>query len=225
MKIRTFTMTLVITAVVWLLAAPLMTGCGNDNNRVSDSNANNVKNSKSDVDNVGLQKKEQQENGVQESGVQENSPTLYASMSEIKNAVAELLGDNYWPDKQLTEEELETETGITPDMYEDYLAENLNVETDIDMMIILKAKPEYLTEMETMLNEYRDSLMTKYKERPQELGKVTASRIEIIDSYICFVQLGADTEAAAKIGAEEVLELCQQENERVVDIIEKTILE
>lgn len=214
MKIRTFTMTLVITAVVWLLAAPLLTGCGNSSNEVSDSNADSVENTRR-ADGVGQHEREEQE----------NADVLYASMDEIKSAVVELLGDNYWPDKQLTEEELETETGITADRYEDYLAENLKVETDIDMLIVLKTKPEYLAEIETKLNEYRDSLMVKYKDRPQELGKVTASRVEIIDSYICFVQLGADTEAAAEIGAEEVLRVCQQENERVVDIIEKTILE
>lgn len=67
--------------------------------------------------------------------------------------------------------------------------------------------------------------MTKYKDRPQELGKVEASRIETVDSYVSFVQLGADTEAAAEIGDEEVISVCQQENERAVDIIEKTLFD
>ncbi len=145
-------------------------------------------------------------------------------MEEIKEAVVSILGDNYWPNKQLTSEELETETGIGQEMYEDFLAEKLNVETDIDMMIILKAKSEHLTEIETMMNEYRDALIVKYADRPQELGKVQASRIEVIDRYVCYVQLGADTGDAAEKGDEEVLAVCQQENERAIDIIEKTIL-
>ena len=57
-----------------------------------------------------------------------------------------------------------------------------------------------------------------------ELGKVQASRIEVIDRYVCYVQLGADTGDAAEKGDEEVLAVCQQENERAIDIIEKTIL-
>lgn len=145
-------------------------------------------------------------------------------MDEIKEAVVSILGDNYWPNKQLTSEELETETGIGQEMYDDFLAEKLNVETDIDMMIILKAKAEHLTEIETMMNEYRDALIVKYADRPQELGKVQASRIEVIDRYVCYVQLGADTGDAAEKGDEEVLAVCQQENERAIDIIEKTIL-
>lgn len=200
MKMRTFTMTLVLTLTVWLLAAPLMTGCGKE--QVSDSNTNNVENVRRDA-----------------------TGGTASSMNTIKTAVVEILGENYWPDKQLTKEELETETGITPDMYEEYLAEKQNVETDIDTMIIIKAKADELSEIETLLNDYRESLMIKYRDRPQELGKVEASRIEIIDTYICFVQLGADTTQAAKAGDEKVITLCQQENERAVDMIEKTIFD
>lgn len=200
MKMRTFTMTLVLTLTVWLLASPLMTGCGKE--QVSDSNTNNVENVRRDA-----------------------TGGTASSMNTIKTAVVEILGENYWPDKQLTKEELETETGITPDMYEEYLAEKQNVETDIDTMIIIKAKADELSEIETLLNDYRESLMIKYRDRPQELGKVEASRIEIIDTYICFVQLGADTTQAAKAGDEKVITLCQQENERAVDMIEKTIFD
>lgn len=184
-----------------------MTGCGEE--LVSDSNTNSVENVRRN--NEG-------------SNPGEESVSIYIPMSKIKNEVVNILGENYWPDKQLTVAELRTETGITEEMYDDFLAEKMNIETDIDIMIILKAKAEYLPEIEKMLNAYRDSLLVKYRERPQELGKVQASRIEVIEPYICFVQLGADTEAAIEKGDEEVIALCQQENERAVDIIEKTIL-
>ena len=194
MRMRTLTMTLILTLALWISAAPILTGCGEG--PISDSNTNSVENVRRSAD---------------------------GSAGAVKKSVVEILGGNYWPDKQLTEAELETETGISADMYEEYLAEKQNVETDIDMMIIIKAKPEYLTEIEMLLNEYRDALMLKYKERPQELGKVAASRIEIIDDYICFVQLGADTAAAVQEGDEKVIAQCQAENERAVDMIERTI--
>lgn len=200
MKMRTFVMTVVVTFAVWLLAAPIMSGCGSS--EVSDSNTNSVENVK-----------------------REATENIHVPMSEIKRAVTEVLGENYWPDKQLSKKELETETGIAEDMYEDYLAEKQSIETDIDTMIIIKAKREKISEIETMLNEYRESLMVKYRERPQELGKVEASRIETVDSYVSFVQLGANTAAAVQKGDEAVITHCQQENERAVDIIEKTILD
>lgn len=208
MKVRTLAMTLVMVWSVWVLSAPVMTGCGRE--LVSDSNTNSVENVRRDGESDG------------DSG--EENVSIYIPMNKIKNEVVSILGENYWPDKRLTAAELKTETGITEEMYDDFLAEKMNIETDIDIMIILKAKAEYLAEIETMLNVYRDSLLVKYRERPQELGKVQASRIEVIEPYICFVQLGADTEAAIEKGDEEVVALCQQENERALDIIEKTIL-
>ncbi len=207
MRMRTLTMTLILTLALWISAAPILTGCGEG--PISDSNTNSVENVRRSADGS--------------AGAEGDISSGYILMDMVKKSVVEILGGNYWPDKQLTEAELETETGISADMYEEYLAEKQNVETDIDMMIIIKAKPEYLTEIEMLLNEYRDALMLKYKERPQELGKVAASRIEIIDDYICFVQLGADTAAAVQEGDEKVIAQCQAENERAVDMIERTI--
>lgn len=213
MKIRTFATALIMTVLVWLLAAPMISGCGD--NPVSDSNTNSVENVKRENTEV---------RGAEASPTQKES-SAYASMKEIRTAVVEILEDNYWPDQELTAEELEIETGITKDMYEDFFAEKQSIETDIDRMIIIKAKKESVVEVETMLNEYRESLMVQYKNRPQELGKVEASRIETVDSYVSFVQLGANTIEAAKVGEEEVITLCQQENERAVDIIEKTLFD
>lgn len=203
MRVGTFTSALLVKLSIWVMAVFIISGCGEG--QISDSNTNSVEN-------------------VKRSGRESEDMEKSVSMEEIKSEVVNILGDNYWPDKQLTETELKMETGIGREMYDDYLAEKMNIETDIDIMIILKAKQEYLPEIETMLNAYRDALIVKYEERPQELGKVQASRIEVIGLYICFVQLGADTGAAAEKGDEEVIALCQQENERAVDIIEKTIL-
>lgn len=207
MEMRTLTVTLVLMLAIWLFSAPMLTGCGEG--EVSDSNTNSVENVRRDADG--------------KTDIRQASGSGYIMMDMIRKEVSGVLGEHYWPDKLLTEAEFETETGIGSGLYEEYLAEKQNVETDIDMMVIVKAKPERLAEVETLLNEYRDALMKKYKERPQELGKVAASRIEVIDCYVCFVQLGADTSAAAQEGDEKVIAQCQSENERAVDMIERVI--
>ena len=181
MKKDICSITIITVISAWVFGALLISACGEE--QISDSNTNSV------------------ENGRRSGrSIEAESAGNYASMEDIKKEVVKVLGKNYWPDKQLTEAELKTETGISGEMIDDYLAEKLNVETDIDAMMIIKAKPEYLEEIEVLLNEYREALMVKYKDRPQELGKVQASRIEV------------------------VLALCQQENERALDRIEKTIL-
>lgn len=201
---------LLVILGICVLVAVVLSGCGEG--EIFDSNTNSVENTKRVTENA------------DEYGEYREYSDAYLPMEEIKEAVINILGENYWPDRQLTVGELNAETGIGEEMYDDFLAEKLNAETDIDMMIIVKAKAEYLTEIETMMNAYRDALIVKYADRPQELGKVQASRIEVVDRYVCYVQLGADTGEAAEKGDEEVLAVCQQENERAVDIIERTIL-
>lgn len=208
MKSRLFAVALTMSVAVSLMVLPVLSGCADS--QAKNSNTDSVENPKP---------------GEEGRTVPEEQSTVYASMSVIRAAVIEILGEKYWPDKQLSEEEFEVETNITKDMYEEFFAEKQNVESDIDMMIIVRAKQDKISEVEGKLNEYRDALMVKYKDRPRELGKVEASRIETIDRYVCFVQLGADTEAAAKSGDEAVIALCQQDNEQAVDVIEKTILE
>ena len=148
---------------------------------------------------------------------------IVGPMDELKDAVVEILGDNYWPDTLLTAEELAERTGISENMYEDYLAEYQHTEAGIDMMILIKAKESEVETVENYLNQYRETLLKIYEQQPQNESKVFASRIEVIDNYICYVQLGADIASYKENENEQMIAHCQQENERALDIIEKKI--
>lgn len=145
-------------------------------------------------------------------------------MDDLKDAVVEILGNNYWPDTLLDAEELAERTGISESMYDDYMAEYQRTEAGIDMMILIKAKEDEIETVETYLNDYREMLLNIYEQQPQNKAKVFASRIEIIDNYVCYVQLGADISALEEKGEDEMVAYCQQENERALDILEKRIL-
>lgn len=145
-------------------------------------------------------------------------------MDDLKDAVVEILGNNYWPDTLLDAEELAERTGISENMYDDYMAEYQRTEAGIDMMILIKAKENEIETVETYLNDYREMLLNIYEQQPQNKAKVFASRIEIIDNYVCYVQLGADISALEEKGEDEMVAYCQQENERALDILEKRIL-
>ncbi len=148
---------------------------------------------------------------------------IVGPMDDLKDAVVDILGENYWPDTLLTAEELAERTGISENMYEDYLAEYQHTEAGIDMMILIKAKENEVENVENYLNQYRDILLKIYEQQPQNESKVFASRIEVIDNYICYVQLGADITSFQEEDSEEMIAHCQQENERALDIIEKRI--
>ena len=149
---------------------------------------------------------------------------IVTPMMELKEAVVEILGENYWPDALLTEEELAERTGISAYMYDNFMAEYQHSEAGIDMMIIIETKEEYLEDVENYLNDYREVLLNIYEKQPQSKAKVFASRIEVIQNYICYVQLGADISPLEMAGEEEMVAYCQHENERALDIIEKKIL-
>lgn len=150
---------------------------------------------------------------------------IVGPMDDLKDAVVNILGENYWPDTLLSAEELAERTGISENMYEDYLAEYQHTEAGIDMMILIKAKEDEVENVENYLNQYREILLKIYEQQPQNESKVFASRIEVIDNYICYVQLGADIASFNEEERDQMISHCQQENERALDIIEKKIFD
>lgn len=202
----------ILGTIILLCAVMLFSGCGRD-----DSN-NHMEN-----DQAYINEGNGEENAVNTLQVG-TKYKIIGPMDDLKNAVVEILGENYWPDTLLSSEELAERTGISENMYDDFLAEYQRTEAGIDMMILIKSKEGEMDTIEKYLNDYRETLLKIYEQQPQNKAKVFASRIEIIDSYICYIQLGADISSLESKGNDEMVSHCQEENERALDIIEKRIL-
>lgn len=155
---------------------------------------------------------------------EQDTAGMFPDMSELREEVKAELGDHYWPEKSLSAEELEEKTGISQDMYIEFLAENADTEANVDMMIIVRAKEDYVGAVEQALEDYRRKMIEENNKYPQNWCKAEASRMETIENYICFVQLGADTSIVSGKGKEDIISYCLEENERAVDILEKAIL-
>ena len=149
----------------------------------------------------------------------------FIPLTELKENVKELLGDNYWPEVDLTKEELAQRIGIKEEMYVDFLAERQVLDAHIDTMIIVQAKEAYVGAVEQALEDYRTAIIEENSNHPQNLAKAKASRMETIDNYVCFVLLGADTTAVAEQGEDKIIAFCQEENERALYVLEQDILE
>lgn len=147
------------------------------------------------------------------------------STKQLREKVKAELGEKYWPDILLSEEELEEKTGISKDMYVEFLAEKQNIDANIDLLVIVHAREDYVGIIEQKFEEYRSNMIEENKKYPQNLGKAKASRMETIEDYVCFVQLGADTSTVADKGEDEIIAYCQEDNERAIDILEKAILQ
>lgn len=143
-----------------------------------------------------------------------------ASMEELKAAVVDALGDNYWPDMAMEEEMFSQICGVTSDMYDAYFAESPMISTNVDTLIIVKAKEGKVSDVEDALNAYRDSLINDTMQYPMNISKIQSSRIETFGNYVCFVQLGADVTEDSE---EAAILQCQEENEKAIDAI-RTVL-
>lgn len=161
------------------------------------------------------------EEGMPEEGMAEG---WSEEMEGIKKAVADAMGENYWPNTAITPEMLEGTFGITADMYEDYMGEMPMMSTNVDTMIIIKAKEDQVQAVEDALNAYRENLVNDTMQYPMNLGKIQASRIERIDNYVCFIQLGADVMDLMEQGDEAVIEYCLEQNELAIEVIRTTVV-
>ena len=206
------TMKKIITAVL-TAGLLLLTGCGNElpeDELVDNGQAFEMKTITDDL---------------QDSYFLFQNEKKFVALTQLKESVRELMGDRYWPEVSLTKEELEKKTGITEDMYVDFLAEKQVLDSHIDTLIIIHAKEAHVGEVEQALEKYRQGVIEQNQNYPQNLCKAEASRMETIEDYVCFVQLGADTTIVADKGEDEVIAYCQEENERALYVLEKGILE
>lgn len=142
-----------------------------------------------------------------------------SDLQNLRTAVVDVLGENYWPNMTVDSEELAEVYGITEDMYDDYLAEVPVISTNVDTLIIVKAKEGKAGAVEETLNAYRDNMVNSTSEYPMNSGKLQASRIETFQDYVCFVQLGADVVDAMDQGEDAVINQCQEENEKALEAI------
>lgn len=199
---KLMTVALALVLVIGLI------GCGKDN---TDKGNNNT----------------QGENNTPENTDDKQTEDVFdkadASMDELKKAVVDVLGENYWPNTAIPAEMLEGTYGISADMYDEFLGETPMISANVDTLLIIKAKADKTQEVADALNAYRDNQIENGMHYPMNVGKVHASRIETFGNYVCFVQLGADISDLEEQGDEAIIEYCQQENEKALDAIEKTL--
>lgn len=215
-----------------------LAGCGTEEkeNQGSESSAaesSQTQESMQESADSGVQESLPADGGEEEPGNPEESGTVangydYANgwteeMTAIRAAVTEELGDAYWPDTQIYPDFLELSFGLTEEMYEDYMGEMPMISVNVDTLIVVKAKPGQTENVENALNNYRDAAVSQGIQYPMNVGKVQASVVETIGEYVCFVQLGGDTDEAMEQGDDAVIEQCRAVNERVLEIIREQI--
>ncbi|MGN9166251.1 DUF4358 domain-containing protein [Tissierellaceae bacterium HCP3S3_D8] len=144
--------------------------------------------------------------------------TNVVDLNEIHDAVKEAYGEDYFPNRELTPEEIENLTGIKEDDMEDFIAESPMISVQADTFIAIKAKEGKGDIIEKSLEKYRTSLVEDSLQYPMNIAKVNGSKIVRHGDYVFFLMLGKIDERTEATD-EERLEFAKAEVKRGEDVI------
>lgn len=161
------------------------------------------------------------ENVVGDSGLPGGEDGWSKEMTEVRDAVVAELGDNYWPNAPLPADLLESRYGIATDMYDDYMCEIPMISTNVDTLLIIKAKSDKVEDVEHLLLDYYDYQVSESLQYPMNLEKIQAARVQRIGNYVCFVMLGGS--AIDEGDTDSRIQACQEQNEQVIEIISQLL--
>lgn len=205
-----------------LLLTFMLTACGGqtDKEKEQESHVGQTQESSSEQ-----QTPSSGQDNVQTPGQDDDGTAKDGTLQELREAVMEVLGEDYWPNTEIEAEVLAEKYGITEEMYEEFFGEMPMISVNVDTLLIIRAKEGQEQAVENALNQYREAQINDAMQYPMNVGKVQASRIEAIGSYVCFVQLGADVTEEMDQGEDAVITKCQEANEAALDAIRSRLLQ
>lgn len=158
---------------------------------------------------------------VSGAGADFDAGTWSEEMEAVKKAVTDALGEDYWPNTMIFPEMLEGNFGITSDLYEDFLGEMPMISTNVDTLVVVKAKDGKAADVEAALKDYRENEINQTMQYPMNVDKNQASMVETMGNYVCYVRLGADP---GEVGGDEAIAHCQEQNQIALDAIRSVVV-
>ena len=124
------------------------------------------------------------------SGSESNDKNSTLSAKGLRNAVAKAYGDNYLPDQTMDAEMIESEFGLTKDMYDEIVAEAPVISFHPDRLVAVKAKKGKESEVKRALEDALLVMKEQQMQYPVNVAKVNAGKMLEKDGYYCFMILG-----------------------------------
>lgn len=112
------------------------------------------------------------------------------SAKGLRDAVAKAYGDNYLPDQAMDAEMIESEFGLTKDMYDEIVAEAPIISFHPDRLVAVKAKKGKESEVKRALEDALLVMKEQQMQYPVNVAKVNAGKVLEKDGYYCFMILG-----------------------------------
>ena len=124
------------------------------------------------------------------SGSDSNDKNSTLSAKGLRDAVAKAYGENYLPDQAMDAEMIESEFGLTKDMYDEVVAEAPLIGFHPDRLVIVKPKKGKEADVKRALEDALLVMKEQQMQYPVNVAKVNAGKILEKDGYYCFMILG-----------------------------------
>ncbi|MFT4144087.1 MAG: DUF4358 domain-containing protein [Mobilitalea sp.] len=205
-KLITILVTMAITTAIFTGCTKSDTNSPAENNN-SNNSATDDKDEDTDVDN--------NDNTATDNG-NSDSTNSDITVDKILEAIKAAYGENYYPNTEITPEFLETEFGLTSDMYEEVKAEQPMISINADRVVVVKAAEGKADEVEAALNEAKDRKIADTLQYPMNVPKTNATKVVRNGDFICFLLVGAvnDSENPTE---EELKQFAEDEVAKAVD--------
>ena len=124
------------------------------------------------------------------SGSDSNDKNSTLSAKGLRDAVAKAYGENYLPDQAMDAEMIESEFGLTKDMYDVVVAEAPLIGFHPDRLVIVKPKKGKEANVKRALEDALLVMKEQQMQYPVNVAKVNAGKVLEKDGYYCFMILG-----------------------------------
>lgn len=144
------------------------------------------------------------------SGSESNDKNSTLSAKGLRDAVAKAYGENYLPDQAMDAEMIESEFGLTKDMYDEVVAEAPLIGFHPDRLVIVKPKKGKEANVKRALEDALLVMKEQQMQYPVNVAKVNAGKVLEKDGYYCFMILGQtddtseDDDDAAKFAEKQI---------------------
>ena len=124
------------------------------------------------------------------SGSDSNDKNSTLSAKGLRDAVAKAYGENYLPDQAMDAEMIESEFGLTKDMYDEVVAEAPLIGFHPDRLVIVKPKKGKEANVKRALEDALLVMKEQQMQYPVNVAQVNAGKVLEKDGYYCFMILG-----------------------------------
>lgn len=144
------------------------------------------------------------------SSPENNDKNSTLSAKGLRDAVAKAYGENYLPDQAMDAEMIESEFGLTKDMYDEVVAEAPLIGFHPDRLVIVKPKKGKEADVKRALEDALLVMKEQQMQYPVNVAKVNAGKVLEKDGYYCFMILGKTDDTsendddAAKFAEEQI---------------------